>query len=320
MAAVGGNIIVRFTYTGEEDIPDNVTHVTVINVRVVRRIAFSQHPSIVEVICHEEVEKIEEYAFICCPCLKRVIMPGVKIVKERAFYQCAALTDVECDKLEIIEEGAFYRNESLVSINLPSARIVGEIAFRSCIALADVKFSNKLDRFKEKAFFACPSLERITIPLKDSMIPDDNVFLLCEKLNYVNLVEGALHETIAALHSEEWRQDMKEEINSIHQILPSADPGGEWDNYIDDYNAGDKAGAIRRWIRSLIHKINRYKEEHQNILNDAATTLQLALPQDTLMNNVLPFLDLPSYTFEDHDESEEGEEDDSEEEEMEVNL
>eukprot|EP00574_Skeletonema_japonicum_P005596 CAMPEP_0201728012 /NCGR_PEP_ID=MMETSP0593-20130828/14489_1 /ASSEMBLY_ACC=CAM_ASM_000672 /TAXON_ID=267983 /ORGANISM="Skeletonema japonicum, Strain CCMP2506" /LENGTH=119 /DNA_ID=CAMNT_0048219993 /DNA_START=34 /DNA_END=393 /DNA_ORIENTATION=- len=119
MAAVGGNIIVRFTYTGEEDIPDNVTHVTVINVRVVRSMAFSQHPSIVEVICHEEVEKIEEYAFTWCPCLKRLIMPGVKTVEQDAFHGCEALTDVECDKLEIIEEEAFSYCRSLRSINLP---------------------------------------------------------------------------------------------------------------------------------------------------------------------------------------------------------
>ena len=77
-------------------------------------------------------------------------------------------------------------------------------------------------------------------------------------------------------------------------------------------------GGLDHLFTKLI--VNSYKEEHQNILNDAATTLQISLPQDTLMNNVLPFLDLPSYTFEDHDESEEEEEDDSEEEEMEVNL
>ena len=122
MAAVGGNIV-RFTYTGEEDIPDNVTHVTVINVRVVRTRAFYEHQNIVEVICHEEVEKIEEYAFTWCPCLKRLIMRGVKVAERSAFLDCSALTDVECDKLEIIGGSAFEECHSLRSTNLPSARI-----------------------------------------------------------------------------------------------------------------------------------------------------------------------------------------------------
>ena len=71
MAAVGGNNnIVRFTYTGEDDIPDDATHVTVVNVTFVRRRAFERHPNIVEVICHEDVEKIESFAFCDCPSLR----------------------------------------------------------------------------------------------------------------------------------------------------------------------------------------------------------------------------------------------------------
>mmetsp|Transcript_26777 Transcript_26777/g.53538 ORF Transcript_26777/g.53538 Transcript_26777/m.53538 type:complete len:81 (+) Transcript_26777:410-652(+) len=59
-----------------------------------------------------------------------------------------------------------------------------------------------------------------------------------------------------------------------------------------------------------------YKAEHRRLLDEeAASTLQLALPRDIVMDNFLPFLELPSYTFEvgDHED----EEDDSEEEEEE---
>eukprot|EP00573_Skeletonema_grethae_P001940 CAMPEP_0201689684 /NCGR_PEP_ID=MMETSP0578-20130828/3240_1 /ASSEMBLY_ACC=CAM_ASM_000663 /TAXON_ID=267565 /ORGANISM="Skeletonema grethea, Strain CCMP 1804" /LENGTH=78 /DNA_ID=CAMNT_0048174405 /DNA_START=42 /DNA_END=274 /DNA_ORIENTATION=- len=78
MAAEGGNIV-RFTYTGEEVIPDDVTHVFV-DVKTIRGRAFQWHQNIVEVICHDKVEKIEEEAFSGCPSLRRVIMRGVKIV------------------------------------------------------------------------------------------------------------------------------------------------------------------------------------------------------------------------------------------------
>ncbi len=120
MAAVGDNIIVSFTYSGEEDIPEDVSHVTVINVRVVRARAFLEHRKIVEVICHEDVEKIERGAFMCCPSLRRAIMPGVLIVEGGAFLNCIALTDVERENLEIIKEGAFVGCKSLKGVAFPS--------------------------------------------------------------------------------------------------------------------------------------------------------------------------------------------------------
>ena len=45
-------------------------------------------------------------------------------------------------------------------------------------------------------------------------------------------------------------------------------------------------------------------------MDEAAATIQLDLPQDIVMNNVLPFLELPSYTFEVVDYEEEEEEQD----------
>jgi hypothetical protein len=167
MAAVGGNNIVRFTYTGAigEVIPREATHIIIDKSRTfVHREAFSNHPNIVEVIFHEGVERIERAAFGCCPNLRRVIMPGVKIVERWAFDSCKALTDVECGKLEVIEEMAFIACESLGSINLRSAITVEEGAFGRCRALTDVKFGSKLQRCDECAFLKCTSLERITIP------------------------------------------------------------------------------------------------------------------------------------------------------------
>eukprot|EP00984_Skeletonema_dohrnii_P012493 scaffold5077_cov162-Skeletonema_dohrnii-CCMP3373.AAC.2 len=180
------------------------------------------------------------------------------------------------------------------SINLPSARIVEWKAFSACFGLTDVKFGCKLERIERWAFFGCPSLERIIIPLKDGMITADDIFEGCANLKHVDLVEGALHETIAALQLEEWRNDMNEEIDSINQILPTVSAGGGYEG--DD---GEKAQAIRTWIRSVLRKIVHYQAEHQHLLDEeVATTLQLALPRDIVMNNVLPFLELPSCTFE----------------------
>ena len=228
-------------------------------------------------------------------------MPGVKIIDRWAFCGCPALSDVECGKLEIIKGIAFSGCQSLRSISLPSARIVEEYAFDTCTALTDVIFGNKLERIKEWAFIECFSLERITLPLKDGLIgnddDDDDIFIACRNLKHIDLVEGALHETIAALHLEEWRNDMNEEIDSINQILLNAH-AGEYDfNGHDDY-PGEKALSIRRWIRAVLGKIMSYQAEHDRLLNEAATTLQLPLPQDIVTKSVFPFLELPPYTFE----------------------
>eukprot|EP00985_Skeletonema_marinoi_P014749 scaffold7522_cov202-Skeletonema_marinoi.AAC.4 len=305
MAAEGDNIV-RFNYTDEDRrVPRDATHVTV-SVRVISAWAFSGNHSIVEVIFDVNVKKVGRWAFERCTSLRRVIMPGVEVVEEHAFNFCEALTDVECGKLEIIREHAFDKCYSLGSIDLLSAKIVKRAAFDET-ALLEATFDNKLVRIEGQAFAGCPNLERITIPLKDGIIATDDIFQGCANLNHVDLVEGPIHETIAALQLEEWRNDMNEEINSIDQILLTA-PAGFYHYDMDHHDEGEKAQAIRGWIRSVLRKVIHYKAEHQHYLDEeVATTLQLVLPQDIVMNNVLPFLELPSYTFEVEDYEEGGE-------------
>ena len=129
----------------------------------------------------------------------------------------------------------------------------------------------------------------------------------CENLKRVDLVEGeSLHETIAALHLQEWRNNMNAVIDYINVELPDADAGhydyddGDGDEDDSDDEEGEKARAIRRWIRNVLRCIIHFQEEHQRYLNEeVGPTLQLVLHQDLVMNNVLPFLALPVHTHED---------------------
>jgi len=97
---------------------------------------------------------------------------------------------------------------------------------------------------------------------------------------------------------EEWKNDLNREIDSIHRILPNA-RAGEWDDNYEDEEHGEKARALRTWIRSVLRKIIHYQVEHQRLLIEAATTVQLVLPQDIVFNSnsVLYFLELPSHIF-----------------------
>mmetsp|Transcript_1996 Transcript_1996/g.3097 ORF Transcript_1996/g.3097 Transcript_1996/m.3097 type:complete len:302 (+) Transcript_1996:54-959(+) len=279
-----------YIYTGGV-VPPDVTRVRIDkSISVIPAQAFRGRP-ITELDCHIGVKKVEEFAFDGCPSLRLVIMPGVKEVKRRAFWKCGALTDVECGKLEIIKHGAFYNCEYLRSINLPSARGVEGYAFCDGEALTNVKFGKMLESISYGAFNGCYSLERIAIPLKDGVITDDDTFRECGNLKHVDLVEErGIRETIAALLLEEWKYDMAREMLSINQILPTT-PAGDADD-VDD--VGGKARAVRMWIRSVLRKIIHYKAQHQRLLNEAASTLQFVVPQDIMVNNVLPFLELPS--------------------------
>ncbi len=81
-----------YIYRGEEGevIPRDETHRLLIvheDVTVILAKAFLRHYLIAEIICHEGVEQIEESAFRSCESLRRVIMPGVTIVRRDAFYR-----------------------------------------------------------------------------------------------------------------------------------------------------------------------------------------------------------------------------------------
>ena len=270
-----------YIYNGTGVIPAGVTRVRIHeSVTVISADAFCENPNIEELECHHRVKKVGREAFYNCPSLRRVRMPGVEVVEGWAFANCYALTIVECSKLERIEESAFEGCEFLRSINLSSAKIVKDGAFSNCAALTNIKFGDKLERIEQRAFVDCTSLERITLPLKDGMITDDDTFQGCKKLVHVDLVEGeVLRDTIDALLLEEWRNDMKDNLDAINQSLPTARAGGFLSS-AGVWDAGEKAQAVQLWIRSVLHKIIHYKAQHQCSLNKAATTLQLDLPND----------------------------------------
>jgi len=294
-----------YIFSGREGevIPRHVTHVRIDkSLKVVPARAFYEHPNIEVVICHDKVERIEAEAFFYCPSLRRVIMPGVTIIERSAFFSCRALNDVECGKLEIIVKWAFGSCSSLSSVDLPSIKIVEKSAFTGCRNLTHANFGKYLESIgggaiRGGAFAFCRSLERITLPLKDGVIADDNIFQGCVKLNSVELV-GGVHETVAALLMEEWKNDMNKEIDAINRILPDTPSG------TGVFDVGGKAQAIRTWIRSVLRKIVHCKAEHRRYLNEAAATLQSTLPlpnEDIVIKNIIPFLELPSYTFEGED-------------------
>ncbi len=247
---VGDNDI--FVYTGgEQEVPRNVRRAKIDeSVDIILRGAFIDCEQLIEVEGHDKLKKIERSAFNTCLSLRRLMkMTHVKEIEDYAFHDCHALSDFEFDKLEIVGCGAFGCCKSLKFINLPSVRRVGRCAFEMCEQLTDAKFSEELERIGRysSAFYGCDNFSRIDIV-------------------------GGIHKTISSLHLERWRDDMRKEIESINQTLP-------------DTRSEEKTKAIGQWLRSVIVKMEHYKAEHQILLKEAMTLLELALWKAKLQEN-----------------------------------
>eukprot|EP00986_Skeletonema_menzelii_P001729 scaffold470_cov77-Skeletonema_menzelii.AAC.1 len=264
-----------FVYMGgDQQVPMGVRRARIHkSVKIVPRRAFYCRQQLIYVEFHDDIEIIEECAFWGCESLRGSIkLSGVRIIKEYAFCHCYGLTDVEFgDKLETIELDSFRDCEALKKIKMSTVRTIGKAAFSCCDELSDVEFGEPLETLQRGAFFYCPKLKRIALPLKGDMI-EDGVFYDCPKLAAVDLV-GGIHNTVASLNMESWRNEMNDEINRINQTLPTIT------------SAFGKTPKIQQWMRSVIHRLDHYKAEHQRVLKEATTLLELVLWKAKLDDN-----------------------------------
>ena len=256
-----------FVYMGgDQVVPDDVRRVKIDrSVKIIPTRAFQGRRHLIDVEFHDGIERIEKYAFFCCGSLRSVKLLGVKIIGAHAFAGCENLEGVEFgDKLETLGSHAFYNCASLRTITMPSVKTVGRWAFKSCEQLTDLDLPEELETIQERAFHSCLSLRRIAMPLNVIIGRDAYyVFEDCPNLITVSLV-GGIHNAIASLHLESWRNEMKDEINRINQALPGILYGG-------------KTPEIREWVRSVIRRLDHYKNEHRSLLKEATTLLELAL-------------------------------------------
>jgi len=99
-----------FVYVGgDQVVPDGVRRVRIDkSVKIIPSEAFQNRLSLIYVEFHDDIERIEVWAFHCCESLRRVKLLGVKVIEMAAFLCCSGLTEVEFgDKLETIERLAF---------------------------------------------------------------------------------------------------------------------------------------------------------------------------------------------------------------------
>ena len=311
-----------FIYRGGRA-PQHVTHVLIDkSVDEIEENAFGDC-NLLTVETHDGLRKIGKNAFRLCKSLRRINIKSVIEIDEFAFWICGNLESVEFgDNLETIGRSAFAFCTSLEikHLKLPSIVTIGRAAFWNCARMVDIELSEWLQTIGSSTFYGCERLQRIAIPLKRDQIAYDginheyNQFERCDQLTTVDLVGQAHKQTVASLHMESWRTEMITEINRINQVLPNTP-------------TDEKTEEIRQWMDSVIDKLDLYKSEHCRYVKEGITLLELALwkakldekeehaaegkPKkakidaeivrkdkrmtcgaDTVINNVLPFLQL----------------------------
>jgi len=152
-----------FVYMGgEQVVPEDVRHIIIDrSVNIILRGAFRYRTHLLSVEMHEDVEKIEEFAFDNCHSLTGMKLLGVTEVEQFAFFSCDRLSEVEFgDKLKIIGINAFS-GCPIRSMKLPSIRTIEHGAFNNCLQLTEVEFGSYLERIVYDSFIHCHNLRRI---------------------------------------------------------------------------------------------------------------------------------------------------------------
>ena len=131
--------------------------------------------------------------------------------------------------------------------------------------------------------------------MKNGLFADDDIFLGCSKLRQVDLVDKeVINDVVASLLLEEWKNDVKDEIDSINV---NDEEGNDITPADHDTTSVRMTLEIRGWIARVLCKIIHYKSEHRRSLNEASIALQHCLPDGFVTNNVLSFLELPVHKF-----------------------
>ena len=263
----GGDIF--FIYRGGRA-PQHITHALIDkSIDEIEDNAFRHCMRLVQVDTHDGIRRVGKNAFFNCKSLRRINLKSVVEIDKEAFFMCTNLELEFGDRLETIGYDAFNGCASLKHLKLPSIITIGFCAFWNCSCLTDVELSGRLETIEASAFYGCNRLQRIAIPLKrnlfvmNQIIQSYNQFDYCRQLTKVDLV-GGIHETVASLHIESWRDEMIAEINQINRILPNTP-------------ADEKGDAIRQWMENVVDKLDHYKADHYRYVKEGITLLELAL-------------------------------------------
>lgn len=145
-----------------------------------------------ELIMHDGVETIGEYAFHSCVALKKVkFSTNLKSIFQYAFSNCHSIRSVDLpDSIEILADGAFDNCINLEKIKLPKdITVIESYLFNQCVKLKQVSVPNKVYKIENSAFASCISLEKVDLP-NSMRIINKYAFAQCTGLKKIDLKNG----------------------------------------------------------------------------------------------------------------------------------
>ncbi len=264
-----------FVYTGgDQVIPDDVKVIHVdASIKNIADRTFSGLQYLEEVRLLDGIEKIGYGAFSSCKRLRRInFPPSLKFIGMLAFAYCSELSELGGPlEVKVIGEEAFRACTSIGNDGIKFGEgldVIGSKAFFGCLELKKIEFpaagnSNNVG-IGYGAFHSCTSLKSVVTPLNlPLMSTNHQIFTGCQHLQKIELV-GQVHDTISYLQLQSWRDEINSEIARINSILSKVDNGS-------------KMKSIESWMESLHFDIQHYKLEHNKLMKEAMTLLELAL-------------------------------------------
>ncbi|GFH46245.1 hypothetical protein CTEN210_02719 [Chaetoceros tenuissimus] len=152
-----------------------------------------------------------------------MILPGVKVIPQHAFYECGNVkTVIMADTVERVEMEAFYLCENLVNIKL-STRLeyIGERAFSFCWSLTSIFIPQSCREICNGAFHSCKKLIILIMPqniqIGQDVISKTKLSQVCPFIDPLGKgISEEIHEWIKNINADE--------IFKLHRICSSCHP------------------------------------------------------------------------------------------------
>lgn len=148
--------------------------------------------SLEELIMHDGVETIDEYAFNSCVMLNKIkFSKNLKSIYQYAFANCHSIKEIILpENLTTLANGVFDNCINLKSVKLPKdLTVIESFLFNQCINLKNIIIPNKVLKIENSAFSSCVSIEEIDLPSSVRII-NKYAFSQCTALKKINMGNG----------------------------------------------------------------------------------------------------------------------------------